>query len=59
MVPAAANGQPAFGLYKRDEEGVLRAFQLQVLSVTPEGVSHVSVFFDTSLFPLFGLAEHL
>lgn len=59
MVPAAANGQPAFGLYMRDEEGVHRAYQLQVLSVTGDGVAHVSVFFDTSLFPLFGLGEHL
>ncbi|MEU8341474.1 sigma-70 family RNA polymerase sigma factor [Actinomadura meyerae] len=59
MVPAAANGQPAFGLYKRAEDGVHRAYQLQVLSVTADGVAHASVFFDTSLFPLFGLAEHL
>jgi RNA polymerase sigma-70 factor (ECF subfamily) len=59
MVPAAANAQPAFGLYMRDEEGVHRAYQLQVLSVTGDGVAHVSVFFDTSLFPLFGLGEHL
>ncbi|WP_067805367.1 sigma-70 family RNA polymerase sigma factor [Actinomadura formosensis] len=59
MVPAAANAQPAFGLYKRDEEGVHRAYQLQVLSVTGDGIAHVSVFFDTSLFPLFGLAGHL
>ncbi|MEU5991727.1 sigma-70 family RNA polymerase sigma factor [Spirillospora sp. NPDC047418] len=59
MVPAAANGQPAFGLYMRDEEGVHRAYQLQVLSVTGGGVAHVSAFFDTSLYPLFGLAERL
>lgn len=59
MVPAAANAQPAFGLYKRDEGGVYRAYQLQVLSVTGDGIAHVSVFFDTSLFPLFGLAGHL
>ncbi|WP_240807171.1 sigma-70 family RNA polymerase sigma factor [Actinomadura geliboluensis] len=59
MVPAAANGQPAFGLYKRADDGVHRAYQLQVLSVTEHGVAHASVFFDTSLFPLFGLAERL
>ncbi|MFB4311343.1 sigma-70 family RNA polymerase sigma factor [Actinomadura sp. GTD37] len=59
MVPAAANAQPAFGLYMRDDEGVHRAYQLQVLSVTGDGVAHVSAFFDTTLFPLFGLAEHL
>ena len=59
MVPSAANGQPAFGLYKRDENGVHRAFHLQVLGVTGEGVAHVAAFFDTSLFPRFGLAERL
>ncbi len=59
MVPAAANGQPAFGLYKRDADGVHSAYQLQVLSITGDGVAHVSVFFDTSLFPLFGLPEAL
>lgn len=57
MVPAAANGQPAFGLYRRDEEGVHRPYQLQVLSITSDGVAHVSAFFDTSLFPLFGLPQ--
>ncbi|MBE1536002.1 sigma-70 family RNA polymerase sigma factor [Actinomadura algeriensis] len=57
MVPAAANGQPAFGLYRRDEDGVHRPYHLQVLSITADGVAHVSAFFDTSLFPLFGLPE--
>jgi RNA polymerase sigma-70 factor (ECF subfamily) len=59
MVPAAANGQPAFGLYRRDADGVHSAYHLQVLSVTGDGVAHVSVFFDTSLFPLFGLPDAL
>ncbi len=55
--PAAANGQPAFGVYKRDEEGVHRPYQLHVLSVTGEGLAQVSAFFDTTLFPTFGLPE--
>ncbi|MFD0903848.1 sigma-70 family RNA polymerase sigma factor [Actinomadura sediminis] len=57
MVPAAANGQPAFGLYRRDGEGVHRPYQLQVLAITAGGVAQVSAFFDTSLFPLFGLPQ--
>jgi RNA polymerase sigma-70 factor, ECF subfamily len=36
---------------------VHRAFQLQVLTVTDEGVSHVGCFFDTGLFDAFGLPE--
>lgn len=59
LIPAAANGQPAFGLYMRDENGEHQAFQLQVLTVTPSGVSHVAAFFDTSLFSAFGLPQTL
>ncbi|TDD68289.1 sigma-70 family RNA polymerase sigma factor [Actinomadura rubrisoli] len=59
MVPTAANGQPAFGLYRRGDDGVHRPFQLQVLDVTADGVGHVSAFFDTTLFTTFGLPEHL
>ncbi len=55
LLPTSANGQPAFGLYMRGADGVHRAFQLQVLDVTPVGVRHVAAFFDTSLFETFGL----
>ena len=55
MVPTAANGQPAYGLYMRSPDGVHRAFQLQVLTLARGGVSHVASFFDTSLFEKFGL----
>lgn len=57
MVRADANGQPAFALYMRDADGVHRAFQIQVLTVTEDGVSHVGCFFDTGLFTTFGLPE--
>lgn len=57
MLRADANGQPAFALYMRDADGVHRAFQIQVLTVTPEGVSHVGCFFDTRLFSAFGLPD--
>ncbi|GAA4225893.1 sigma-70 family RNA polymerase sigma factor [Actinomadura meridiana] len=59
MVPSAANGQPAFGLYRRGDDGVHRPYQLQVLSVTADGVAHVSAFFYPEMFPLFGLPEQL
>lgn len=59
MVPTAANGQPAFGLYMRGEDGAHHPYQLHVLDVTAEGVAHVSAFFDTTLYPLFGLPERL
>ena len=60
LVETSANGGPAFGLYMRDRaDGVHKAFQLQVPTVGPDGVTHVSVFFDTSLFARFGLPEVL
>ncbi|MBB4934249.1 RNA polymerase sigma-70 factor (ECF subfamily) [Lipingzhangella halophila] len=55
LIPTTANGQPAFGLYMRDGNGEHQAFHLQVLTVTRGGVSHVAAFFDTTLFPAFGL----
>ncbi|MFN8075235.1 MAG: sigma-70 family RNA polymerase sigma factor [Kineosporiaceae bacterium] len=60
LLPTTANGQPAFGLYMRGEDGVHRAFHLQVLDVDDAGkVRHVVAFFDTSLFARFGLPEVL
>jgi RNA polymerase sigma-70 factor (ECF subfamily) len=59
LVPTSANGgQPAFATYLLDHEtGVHRAFQLQVLNLTPTGVSHVAIFFDTTLFAAFGFPQ--
>jgi RNA polymerase sigma-70 factor (ECF subfamily) len=58
LVPTRANGQHAFGLYMRDGD-VYRPFNLPVLTLTPEGVSHVSCFFDLRLFEKFGLPASL
>jgi RNA polymerase sigma-70 factor, ECF subfamily len=57
MVPTGANGQPALALYMKQHDGSYHAFQLQVLTLTQEGVSHVGCFFDTALFEQFGLPE--
>ena len=56
LVPTSANGQPAFGLYMREDD-VYVPFNLPVLTLSPNGVEHVSCFFDTSLFDRFGLPE--
>jgi RNA polymerase sigma-70 factor (ECF subfamily) len=58
LVPTRANGQYAFGLYMRDGD-VYRPFNLPVLTLTPDGVSHVSCFFDPRLFETFGLPASL
>jgi RNA polymerase sigma-70 factor, ECF subfamily len=59
MVATSANGQPAFGLYMRADDGTFRPFHIQVLTLSPDGVSHVAAFFDPSLFAVFGLPELL
>jgi RNA polymerase sigma-70 factor, ECF subfamily len=55
MIPASANGQPAFATYLRDADGVFRAYQVQVLETDGHQVTHAVAWFDTSLFPTFGL----
>lgn len=60
LLPTIANGQPAFGLYMREPDGVHRPFQLQVLEFDPEAraVAHVVAFFSETLeqdFVRFGL----
>jgi RNA polymerase sigma-70 factor, ECF subfamily len=59
LLPTTANGQPAYGLYMRGEDGRLRAFQLQQLTVGPEGIRRVTAYFDLRLFDLFGLPPEL
>jgi RNA polymerase sigma-70 factor (ECF subfamily) len=55
MVPTAGNGQPGFGMYMRHADGEWHAFQLHVVTLTKAGISHVTAFFDLSLFTTFGL----
>jgi RNA polymerase sigma-70 factor (ECF subfamily) len=55
MVAIAANGQPAAAAYRRDEDGVLRAFGIAVLDVTATGIARIVVFGDPGLVTLFGL----
>ncbi|HYP45872.1 MAG TPA: sigma-70 family RNA polymerase sigma factor [Propionibacteriaceae bacterium] len=59
LVPTAANGQPAFAVYMRGADGRHRPFQIQQLTLTADGVSHVAAYFDLSLFRTFGLPEVL
>ncbi|MFC4555816.1 sigma-70 family RNA polymerase sigma factor [Georgenia faecalis] len=59
VVRTAANGLPTLALYLRGEDGVHRAFQLQQLTVTADGVSHVTCWFSRELFTTFGLPQAL
>jgi RNA polymerase sigma-70 factor, ECF subfamily len=55
MVAIAANGQPAAAAYRRNDDGVLRAFGIAVLDVTATGIARIVVFGDPGLVTLFGL----
>lgn len=57
-VPWLANGQPGAAMYMRAGDRHV-PFQLHVLDVRPDGVSHVVAFLDGSLFARFGLPESL
>ncbi|NED94704.1 sigma-70 family RNA polymerase sigma factor [Phytoactinopolyspora alkaliphila] len=57
LIPASANGQPAFGVYMRGDDGVHHKFGLQVLTMRASRVAHVAMFFDVSLFEAFGLPD--
>ncbi|NUS09069.1 MAG: sigma-70 family RNA polymerase sigma factor [Nonomuraea sp.] len=54
LLPVAANGQPAFAAYFR-EDGVYRRFAIMVLTLRDEGIEHVAMFFDLRLFDVFGM----
>ena len=55
VVPASANGQPAFAVYARGRDGTPHPHALHVLTLTTEGVCRVVAFHGSALFPLFGL----
>lgn len=57
LVAAEANGQPAFAMYLRGDDGDFRPLQLHVLTVCPAGVSRVTAFLDVRLFAAFGLPQ--
>jgi RNA polymerase sigma-70 factor, ECF subfamily len=60
FIQTTANGQPAAALYMLNREtGKHEAFQLHVLDVKGDGVSHVVAFLDTALFEKFGLPPTL
>jgi len=52
------NGQPAAAMYMRAGR-VHVPFQLHVLDMRSDGVSHVVAFLDETLFPKFGLPSSL
>jgi RNA polymerase sigma-70 factor, ECF subfamily len=54
MLPVAANGQPGFAAYVR-EDGGYQAHAIQVLTAGGGRISRIVSFNDAALFPAFGL----
>jgi RNA polymerase sigma-70 factor (ECF subfamily) len=54
MLPVAANGQPGFAAYAR-EDGRYQAHAIQVLTAGAGRISRIVSFNDAALFPAFGL----
>jgi len=60
LVATVANGQPAFGQYRRSEAGGHEPWALQVLEIRDGVVVGFNAFLDTeALFPVFGLPDRL
>jgi RNA polymerase sigma-70 factor (TIGR02960 family) len=59
MIPTRANGQPAVAEYVIGDDGLHHARGIHVLDVADGRVARIVVFFDSTLFPLFGLPETL
>ena len=55
MLPTRANGQPAFGLYMRGDDGGFHPFHLQVLTLGPRRRRARRRVLRAALFATFGL----
>jgi RNA polymerase sigma-70 factor (ECF subfamily) len=59
LLPARANGQPALGIYRADDEGVLRATSLVVLTRAGTRFTRATAFIDPTLVTACGLPASL
>ena len=59
LLNVTANGQPAFAVYRREDDGTRTAHGIQVLTAAGPRITAIIAFLDPSLFPLFGLPPAL
>jgi RNA polymerase sigma-70 factor (ECF subfamily) len=60
LLPTRSNGVPAFGFYRRQEDGLAyTAFAIQVVMVESGLVADATTFGFPQLFPLFGLPDSI
>jgi RNA polymerase sigma-70 factor, ECF subfamily len=57
LVPAAANGQPAFAVYQRDRDSSYQAHAVVVLTFRAAGIARIVIFLNPGLFRGFGLPQ--
>lgn len=55
LLTTRANGQPAFGLYQRDEAGIYNAYGIQVVTFAGELIADITTFRVPALAVHFGL----
>jgi len=58
LVPARANGQPAFGAYLRPPDGIRHGTGLYVLTLAGDRIAAMTRF-ENSVLPWFGLPRSL
>ncbi len=59
LIPVAANGHAGFGSYKPGPDGGLHPWSIQVIEISGDRIVGHHNFLDTTLFPAFGLPDHL
>jgi RNA polymerase sigma-70 factor (ECF subfamily) len=59
LVPARANGLPAFAAYIRDDQGVFQGRAMHVLDLDDDGIAAMHVFLDAAVIPRLGLPTSL
>jgi RNA polymerase sigma-70 factor (TIGR02960 family) len=60
LVPTRANGQPAFGCYRRDEHTpIAHSIGLIVLTLESDKIAAITNFIDSGVLPRFGLPRTL
>jgi RNA polymerase sigma-70 factor, ECF subfamily len=59
LVVTAANGSPAYGLYRPAADGGFDAFGIHVLEVVDGRIFGIHTFIEPALFPRFGLPARL
>src|SRR5439155_26469236 len=50
VLTTSANRQPAMASYRRGDDGIFRAANIQLFTITGEGISHMVAFIDPTLF---------